>query len=202
MKKLIASIVLSTAFLTQAAFPIAAAESTNAPAKPPAALDLLKGAKPDLWNKVDVDAYGAVSYTGIGKGPGVLSSGIGLTYWLTPNFGGGLRTETANWLHSSVDRTGIRLATRGRFGFLVPYGFIEAWFSHEAEEYHEYDYAYIRRVVILSETPKDDRYIVAAGGGLQYNIIKNAGVYIEGSLESTISGDAGSKGVFGLRFSF
>lgn len=145
--------------------------------KPPEPINLAD------YAKLDFDIYGTAAYRGIGKGPAVLGAGLGATYWLTRNLGGGVRAESDNWAHSSVDRAGVRFTVRGDLWGLVPYGFLGAFYDFE------------------NRNSLNERWIVQAGGGLQKNLVKNAGVFAEGAMETTSSGHSTSRAALGIRFS-
>lgn len=167
MKTFIASLVLGCAFLTQAA-------------DPPQVPEPVKLCE---HSKLDFDLYGTASYRGLGKGPARAGAGAGLTYWLTQGLGVGVRAEGDSFGHSAVDRSGVRLVTRGNLWNLKPYGFADIYYNFETQGELQH------------------RWIAGAGGGVALPFHKQAAVFAEAGIYTTSSGAATSRVSGGLRFS-
>lgn len=130
----------------------------------------------------NLDLYGAASLKNESRDPKDVRYGVGVgaTYFVTKNFGFGLRAESESAKHSLVDLALGRVTLRAPLSAsFAPYGFVQGGFLFER-----------------------DRWQAGAGGGLEFRAFKNLGVFGEAGLNMDTEGVGRMIGAAGVRLSF
>ena len=131
------------------------------------------------WN---LDLYGTGNLQNEDRDPNNVRLGLGVggTYFLTRNFGLGLRAESESTAHSVFDLVQGRVTLRAPLAKgLSPYGFVQGGFLFER-----------------------DRWQAGSGGGLELRFMRNAGVFGEAGLNVDTEGHGKMIGAIGLRLAF
>lgn len=158
--------------------------AADAPAPKPAPKEPLFKVQEDYYHagQFALDLYGTAAIKNEQRDPNNvrLGAGLGATYFVTRGLGIGLRAESENTGHSTVDLLMARGTLRVPISSTIaPYGFLQGGFRFERDDWE-----------------------AGAGGGLEIKFHPNAGVFGEAGLQVDEKGNGRMIGAAGIRLSF